>query len=231
MYKHNDADMYATPFILALVTQKGGTGKSTLCTNLAVAAVEAGQKVLVLDLDEQTTSAEWAESRETDAPSVAAVPKTESARLGELIATARQTYSVIILDTPGEDSPMTHNAMSAADLCLVPIRPTRADGRANRVTVAALVRGGKRFAFLLNQCPTTPGSSRADEMAAGLINLGYLAKPMIGSRVDYQDAYAAGQGVIEYAPASKAAEEMRQLWHWIDGESKKIKVTTNDHET
>jgi chromosome partitioning protein len=130
---------------------------------------------------------------------------------------------LVIIDTPGEDSPLTHNAMSAADLCLVPIRPTRADGRGNRPTVEALMRGGKRFAFVLNQCPTTPGNSRAPEMAAGLAALGLLAEPMIGSRVDYQDAYAAGKGVTEYAPAGKAADEIRQLWAWIDRETKKEK--------
>jgi chromosome partitioning protein len=149
--------------------------------------------------------------------------RADAARLPALLETASATYSVVILDTPGEDSPTTHNAMSAADLCLVPIRPTRADGGANRVTVEALLRGGKRFAFLLNQCPTTPGSSRADEMAAGLMTLGYLANPMIGSRVDYQDAYAAGQGTTEYAPTGKAAEEMRQLWEWINRETTKAK--------
>jgi chromosome partitioning protein len=209
--------------IIAFITQKGGTGKSTLCTNLAVAASEAGENVLVLDLDDQGTTADWGKTRAAPAPAVAALRRADAARLPALLETASATYSVVILDTPGEDSPTTHNAMSAADLCLVPIRPTRADGGANRVTVEALLRGGKRFAFLLNQCPTTPGSSRADEMAAGLMTLGYLANPMIGSRVDYQDAYAAGQGTTEYAPTGKAAEEMRQLWEWINRETTKAK--------
>jgi chromosome partitioning protein len=207
--------------IIALVTQKGGTGKSTLSTNIAVAAVEAGEKVLAVDFDKQGTVADWASTRAGKAPAVAVLSKGDSGRLAELLEAARAAYDVVIIDTPGEDSPLTHNAMSAADLCLVPIRPTRADGRGNRPTVEALIRGGKRFAFVLNQCPTMPGNSRATEMAAGLTALGILAEPMIGSRVDYQDAYAAGQGVTEYAPAGKAADEIRQLWAWIDIKTKK----------
>ena len=210
--------------IIALLTQKGGTGKSTLSTNIAVAAAEAGESVLAVDFDKQGTVADWSATRGGKAPVVAALEKGNSALLPQLIEAARGTYSLIIIDTPGEDSPLTHNAMSAADLCLVPIRPTRADGRGNRPTVEALIRGKKRFAFVLNQCPTTPGNSRADEMAAGLMAIGYLANPMIGSRVDYQDAYAAGQGVTEYAPGSKAAAEIRQLWNWIDEETTKTKA-------
>jgi chromosome partitioning protein len=55
-------------------------------------------------------------------------------------------------------------------------------------------------------------------MAAGLKQIGFLAEPMLAQRTDYQDAFAAGQGVTEYAPDGKAAAEIRQLWSWIDQE-------------
>ena len=116
--------------IITFVTQKGGTGKSTLATSLAVAAMQAGEKVLAVDLDEQGTLAGWAEIRKGVAPAVARLPKHESARLPELLKKAADSYTLAILDTPGTDSPATHNAMSAADLCLVPLRPTRPDGLA-----------------------------------------------------------------------------------------------------
>ena len=164
---------------IILTTQKGGTGKSTLCTNIAVAATEAGENVLLSTSTIRHNrrlgqAAHRARSDRRGDPQGGQRPPPGAAR------NRARHLQRDILDTPGEDSPSTHNAMTAANLCLVPIRPTSADGRANRVTVEALLRGGKRFAFLLNQCPTTPGSSRADEMAAGLINLGYLAKPLIG---------------------------------------------------
>ena len=141
-----------------------------------------------------------------------------------LLATASKDYTLAIVDTPGADSPATHNAMTAADLCLVPLRPTRPDALGIKPTVDALIRGHKRFAFILTQCPTVVRSSRAAEMAAGLVSLGLLAESMICSRADYQDAYAAGQGVTEYAPNGKAAEEIRQLWGWINKETMETKV-------
>ena len=57
-------------------------------------------------------------------------------------------------------------------------------------------------------------------MAAGLASLGLLAEPMIHARADFQDAFAAGQGVTEYAPKGQAAEEIRSLWAWVDRQAK-----------
>jgi chromosome partitioning protein len=79
--------------------------------------------------------------------------------------------------------------------------------------------GKRRFAFVLNQCPPSH-NARANEMAAGLVAIGFLAEPMICQRADFQDAFAAGQGVTEYAPDGKAAAEIRKLWEWIDRETK-----------
>jgi chromosome partitioning protein len=103
--------------------------------------------------------------------------------------------------------------MSAADLCLVPLRPTRPDGIAVRPTVEALMIGKRRFGFVLSQCPSH--NARTREMAGGLTSIGLLAEPMICTRADYPDGYAAGHGVTEYAPDGKAAAEIKQLWDWI----------------
>jgi chromosome partitioning protein len=104
----------------------------------------------------------------------------------------------------------------------VPIRPTRLDLLAVRATVQAIMRSGKPFAFVLNQCSTVPRNGRANDTATGLASIGFVAEPLILLRNDYQDAFASGQGVTEYAPDSKAADEIRQLWKWLDTQSKEI---------
>ena len=201
--------------IIALVTQKGGSGKSTLAASLAVAASQAGETVICLDLDPQSTLAESAKLRKGEAPPVAHVPAAAVAGLAGMLAGVAGKYTLAIMDTAGADSPTTHAAMSAADLCLVPLRPTRPDALALQPTVAALIRSNKKFAFVLSQCPTGARSPRAAEMAAGLGTLGLLAEPPICLRTDHQDAYASGQGVTEFAPSGKAADEIRALWTWI----------------
>lgn len=213
---------YPSPMrIITLVTQKGGTGKSTLVTALAVAAAQAGEKVLALDLDPQGTLAAWAGIRQKGGPDVAQLPANQTGNLSAVLAKATERYSVAFLDTAGADSPATHNAMSAADLCLVPLRPSTLDGLALKPTVEALIRGKRSFAFVLNQCSTNPRENRAAEMAAGLSALGLLAEPKICLRADFQDAFSAGQGVTEYAPDGKAAAEVRHMWGWIDRATKK----------
>lgn len=203
--------------IITLVTQKGGTGKTTLAASLAVAAQEAGEKVLALDLDPQGSLATWGELREADLPHVEKVTASIVADLPKLLDGVKaQGFTLTIIDTAGADNPTTHIAMQTAELCLVPIRPTRIDGNAVLPTAQALQRLAKPFAFILTQCAPQPKNARATEMAAGLKTLGVLAEPNIAQRADHQDAYAAGQGVTEYAADGKAAEEVRALWQWVD---------------
>ncbi|RKE75886.1 ParA family protein [Rhizobium sp. AG855] len=209
--------------IITLVTQKGGTGKTTLAASLAVAAQEAGEKVLALDLDPQASLATWGELREADLPHVEKVPASVVADLPKLLDGVKgQGFTLTIIDTAGADNPTTHIAMQTAELCLVPIRPTRIDGNAVLPTAQALQRLEKPFAFILTQCAPQPKNARAMEMAAGLKTLGVLAEPNIAQRADHQDAYAAGQGVTEYAADGKAAEEVRALWQWVNKRMKGI---------
>ena len=202
---------------IALVNQKGGAGKTSLAASLAVAAAEAGERVAALDLDPQGSLATWGEAREAENPVVDRVPADQIAQLPQILAAlAKQGFTLAVLDTAGADTTGGNLAMRASDLCLVPARPSKLDLQATLTTIETVMRLGlrDRFAFVLNQAP--PGrSSRASEAAAGLGAFGVLASPSITTRADHQDALAAGQGVTEYAPAGRAAEEVRALWVWI----------------
>src|SRR3954464_4632791 len=203
--------------ILSFVTQKGGSGKSTLCISLAVAAQEAGHSVCILEMDKQATVSQWLEHREADTPEVAQVP---AERLESTIGRIRAgTYDFVFVDTPGVDSPGTAAAIRFADLCVVPCRPTPADLRAFKPTLAAIQRLEKPFAFVLNQTP--PRSYRVRETAEGLAVLGMIADVNIVMRNDHQDALGLGQGVTEFNPAGPAADEIRRLWTWIDNRTKR----------
>lgn len=208
---------------IAFVTQKGGAGKTTLAAALAVAASEAGERVAALDLDPQGSLIAWGNDRAAEAPAVDSLTGDLINRLPDVLkALAARGFTLVILDCPGVASTSINLAIKAADLCLIPSRPTRVDLRATKPTVSAVTALGRPFAFVLNQCAAGK-SSRANEAAAGLHMLGALADPMVAQRADYQDALAAGQGVTEYNPTGKAAEEARALWAWA---SKALK-----HET
>ena len=208
---------------IAFVTQKGGAGKTTLAATLAVVATKTGEKVIALDLDPQGSLAAWGMDRTVETPAVDILAADKVTQLPQVLAAlSKQGFTLAILDCAGIASTSTNLAMKAADLCIIPTRPTRLDIRATKPTIEALMGMKRPFAFVLNQCPATPRGSRAAEAAVGLSLMGALAEPKMALRADYQDALAAGQGVTEYAPNGKAAQEARQLWHNI---SRRLKGT------
>lgn len=199
--------------VISFVTQKGGSGKSTTAASIAVAAFEQSRRVFMLELDRQGTLSDWIESRQSEAGPE--FERIDAAALDRAIATLKDAaYELVVIDTPGIDSPAANAAMRVSDLCLIPCRPTATDLRGCLPTVQALMRLGKPFAFVLTQCPAR--SPRVDETRAGLVALGLIAEPPIVSRADHQDAMAAGQGVTEFNTEGAAAGEIRQLWRWID---------------
>lgn len=201
---------------IALVTQKGGAGKTTLAAALAVAAAESGETVVALDLDPQGSLAAWGDDRNADTPAVDRLDDDRLPRLPAILeGLAKAGMTLAILDCPGVASTATNLAIKASDLCLLPTRPTRLDIRATKPTVQALMSLKRPFAFVLNQCPPSARGARAAEAAEGLHMLGVLAEPFLATRADFQDAIASGQGVTEYAPHGKAADEVRQLWAWV----------------
>ena len=206
---------------IAFLTQKGGTGKTTLAASLAVVAAEAGERVIALDLDPQASLHRWGERRAAaNVANKLLVEPLERDRLPRLRAIldglAGAGFTLAIFDTAGADGAAVRQVADAADLCLLPARPTRLDVEATAATFRAVFLAKRRAAFVLNQCPPTYRSSRAVEAAKGLTGLGLLAEPLLSARMDYQDAVAGGLGVTEYASGSRAAQEVEALWLWAN---------------
>jgi len=204
---------------VAFITQKGGAGKTTLAASVAVAAAGAGERVIAFDLDLQASLMRWGERRkDTQARSRVTVEPLEVERLqwiGAIVeGVADAGFTLAIFDTDGNDRKIAGLVAEAADLSLLPARPTCLDVEATAATFRSLYLARRSTAFVLNQCPPTHRNSRADQAASGLERLGILA-PTLASRLDFQDAMAAGLGVTEYASEGKSAQEVEALWTWI----------------
>jgi chromosome partitioning protein len=204
---------------IVLATQKGGSGKSTLAIGLALAAMQAGHTVRLIETDAQGTLSNWQTRRSYAEPAVEPVYSAGEIEQ-RLLALQESGVTLTIIDTAGGVSAATTVAIRYADFCLIPARPSIADIEATASTLNVIKAWKKPFAFVLNQTPIrgqrleNAATALGDE--AALDTAGILAQPFIVMRNDHQDAMNAGLAVSEYALGSKSADEIGRLWQWID---------------
>jgi chromosome partitioning protein len=197
---------------IALIAQKGGTGKTTLAVSLAVAATQAGKTVAIIDLDPQSSAGNWSERRQQDNP---AVVSAHVPRLAAIIATARQNGTdLLFIDTPGKSEQAALAAAKAADLVLIPCRPQIYDLESLTASKEIVDLAGGPSAFVvLNAVPAQ--GRRHEEARAVIADMKLAVCPtVLVQRAAYGDAPNAGQGVTEYEPDGKAAEEIRKVWQF-----------------
>jgi chromosome partitioning protein len=199
--------------IIAVESQKGGSGKTTTTLNLAVAAGLAGKTVVVIDLDPQASAAGWKDSRRADAPVVVSVPPS---RLPQALQAAREGGAdLTLIDTAPHAESAALAAAKAADLILIPTRPGILDLRAIGTTADLAKIAGKPAFVVLNAVP--PGATRLieDARAAAAVHDIEVAPIVIEQRAALSHSLTAGQTAQEYEPAGKAAKEIARLFDWL----------------
>jgi chromosome partitioning protein len=196
--------------ILAMASLKGGTGKTTVGLNLAVTAEEAGVRTVIVDVDPQQASAKWGDLRGlTDrGPTVISAM---AARLPQALDSAAQFGAkLIVIDTAAHAEGILVSTIDAADLVLIPCRPTIVDLQYLAATVQLAALRGKNTAVVLNA--VQPRTNDRFQAAGALSDMGITLVPVgVSNLVAYARAITAGQGVTEFEPNGKAAAEMRAL--------------------
>lgn len=194
---------------IVINSQKGGSGKTSLCAHLSVEAERAGDgPVYLIDTDPQGTLSTWHETREAEAPH--RVEINGLAGLAPALGTlAERGAEVCFIDTaPNRTDPA--GLFQLADLVLVPVRPSPSDLWAVSATVAALKRAGTPFLFVLNQA--TVNANITAQAVAALSHHGPVAQTIIGTRVNYAAAMTDGHTAPELIGKGPAAREIAALW-------------------
>ena len=207
---------------IALISQKGGVGKTTLAIHLATAFEAKGHQTLLVDLDPQTSAAEWKDARQAERPYVMAVPPS---RLAKTLEAARENGAeVVVLDTAPHSEGTALGAARAADLILVPCQPSIMDLRAMRKTADLLNYLKKPTYAVLNEVAAQ--GTVADEAARAITaQFGMPVCPIrLGQRVAFNRCLLTGQTAQEYEPGGKAAQEIDSLMQWV---SEQVSLSTS----
>ena len=197
---------------LAVISQKGGAGKTTLALHLAVAAEMAGKPTAVIDLDPQASATSWKDLRQAQTP---AVVSAQAARLQQVLQTASEHGAALaIIDTAPHSESAALAAARLSDLVLIPCRPAILDLKAIGSTVDLAKLAGKEPHVVLNAVP--PRGMLGEEAASAIQGYNVPVAPVtICHRAAYMHSLTAGQTAQEYDPEGKAAEEIKRLYKWV----------------
>jgi chromosome partitioning protein len=202
--------------IVAFAGQKGGVGKSTTAVCLAVAALERGSRVLLVDADPQGTVRTWGEvaaERRHPAPTVVAMGASmhKAGQLGALAA----SYDVTFIDCPPRHGEVQRSALMVADMVVLPCGASAADAWA-LATSLEVVREARTLRDELHACvliTRKQGRTALGKAARKVLESTGLPvlETELGSRIAYQEALAAGQGITNYAARDAGTREIFDL--------------------
>jgi chromosome partitioning protein len=199
--------------VVAFANQKGGVGKTTLCGHAAVQAdLQGCGPVVMLDFDKQGSLTRWWNAREAETPALIACPTVADlpAVLAECEAAGVQ---LVFIDTPPSVLESVAEVLQLADLIVVPLLPSPHDLHAVGATVDIADAEHVPFVFVLN---TANAKAKLTTQAAVMLSQhGAIATKPIAMREDFRASMTDGRTVQEVKATSKGAEEVADLWAFI----------------
>ena len=198
---------------IAVLSRKGGAGKTTMAVSLAIAAQQAALKAVVADIDPLRSAAVVLGGRK-DAASI--LLETSAGRLKAVREACRRNgCDLLIIDTPPSPASDVVKAIDIADVCIAVARPSALDVAAIHETIELIWKRKRPGLVALNQCPPARNGVEAALTRRALQALAYARLPVaqtkIRSRLCYQQAAGEAQAATEFAPRSEAALDLQRL--------------------
>ena len=198
---------------IAVISQKGGAGKTTLALHIAVAAELAGYSTVLIDMDPQGTAEAWSEWRKEAPPTV--IPAKTATLTRTLEKATQHGAEFAVIDTPPLAEAEARSAAKAADLVLVPCRPNAFDLHSIRTTTD-LTRFAAKPAFALFNAGPVAAARLYAETTDLVVEIGMKVAPVrLSERANFRHSTGSGQAAQETEPQGKAAAEVDALWCWI----------------
>lgn len=202
---------------IAAIACKGGSGKTTIATHLAIAAHLRGLRTLLVDTDPQGSSCEVLGARTVEGPQF--LRCSAQGLLKVQIAAVEADCEALVIDTPaGAEDDLGH-ALALSDFSLLVLRPTFLDLTAAVRTVEIVRRLRKPTMIVLNQAPTAREGAEPPSVLRALRALQVMRVPavpaIIRARQAYQRALELGRSVEELSMDPAAAREIAELWAFV----------------
>lgn len=200
--------------VVAMVSRKGGSGKTTLAGHLAVEAERAGDgPVAVVDTDPQGSLSAWWNARSASTPTFVQTTLTRLQR--DLDRLRGLGIKLVIVDTPSALTRAIGDVIRVADLIVIPTRPSPHDVRALSATVEMVEHLGKPLVFVIN---AAVARTRITAETISLISAyGPMAPATVGHRIDFASSMIDGRTVMELPGQSRSAAEIAGLWGYVRG--------------
>lgn len=204
--------------IITIAQQKGGAGKTTLAAQLGVAFSGAGKTVTLVDIDPQGSLTQWHRVR-AGAPAEAArrvdLVQVAGYRAANELTRLKRANDMVIIDSPPHAETEAKMAVRAADLVLIPVQPSPMDIWATGATMELARTSNVPVLLVLNRVP--PRGKVIDIMREQLAKEQLpVATSMLGNRVAFVASMLEGLSVLEHAPRTAAATELRNLVREIE---------------
>lgn len=194
--------------VLTVANRKGGAGKSTCAAHIAVEAVKNNIKTILIDMDPQKTLEMWWQKRKEELP---ALVDASPENLPQILMKLADSFDLCIIDTPGDASMNAIVSIKAADIVVIPSKPTAPDLTAIGRTISIVEDNKKPFVFIITQI--TIRTKTAIQAASVLSQFGPLAPSSISNRISYANAMGTGSSATIIDKA--ALEEISKVWNFL----------------
>jgi chromosome partitioning protein len=198
--------------VIAVTSQKGGTGKTTLSGHLAVQAARAGTgPVALVDADPQGSLTQWWSARQQDTPVF--VQTSIASLASDLARLDDDGIELVFIDTPPAITFAIIEVIKVADLVIIPVRPSPHDLAAVGTTVDMVEQLGKPMVFAINGA--SPRARITGEAAVALSQHGTVAPATIHHRTEFAASMIDGRTVMELPRAARSSAEVAALWEYL----------------
>ena len=203
------------PRVVSVLSQKGGTGKTTLSCALAALASRAETATAVLDLDHQASAARWHHLRRANGEGDPPVFAAPSSRMQALVdALGQDGAELIVTDTPPHSGADAVTVARLSDHILIPLQPSFPDLAAITRTIEIAEVAKTPATIVLNVALVNhPSTDDARTVIAG--TAAAAAPVVLHRRVAHVNSFNVGRCAAEYQPAGKAPNELRTLFGWL----------------